>query len=75
MEPRTVLDCVHIFLCAESVAACSGDYYGSRIVKTHSYFLFFFGGAFGNCIDGSDTPAIWDRSQTSRLEFQGLHGI
>ena len=28
-------------------------------------FVFFFGGAFGKRIGGSDTPAIWDRSCTS----------
>ena len=62
------------FLCAQSVAACSGDCYGSRIVKTHSSLLFFSGGAFGTCIFGSDTPAIWDRSWTSGLEFQSFRG-
>ena len=36
---------------------------------------YFFVGSFGKCISGSDTPAIWDRSQTSGLEFQGLRGI
>ena len=36
---------------------------------------FFLGGAFGECIGGSDTPAIWDRSWTSRLEIQSLRGI
>ena len=25
-------------------------------------FAIFLGGAFGKCISGSDTPAIWDRS-------------
>ena len=63
------------FLCEQSVAACSGDSYGSRIVKTHSSLLFFFGGAFGKCMGGSDTPAIWDRWWISRLEFQGLRGF
>ena len=54
----------------QSVAACSGDFYGSRTVKTHSYFLFFLGGAFCKGISGSEGPATWDPPWTSELEFQ-----
>ena len=45
---------------------------GSQEPLIISYFL---DGAFGKCIGGSDTPAIWDRLWTSRLEFQSLQGM
>ena len=32
-------------------------------------FPIFVGGAFGKCIGGSNTPAIWERSRISRMEF------
>ena len=75
MEPRSVLDCVHFFLCAQSLAACSGDSDVSRIVKTHSYFLFSSGGAFGKCISRSDTPAIWESFVDFWVGNQSLRGI
>ena len=38
-------------------------------------FAIYFGGAFGKCIGGSDSPAVWDRWWISGLEFLGLRGI
>ena len=37
-------------------------------------FPISFGVAFGNCIGGSDTPAIWDRSRTSELDSRVCGG-
>ena len=39
------------------------------------HLSYLLGGAFGTCFGGSDTPAVWDRSWTSRLELQSLRGI
>ena len=44
------------FLCAQSVAACSGDSYGSRIVKTHSSLLFFLVEPFISASAGATPP-------------------
>ena len=48
--------CSYFFLCAQSVAACSGDSYGSRIVKTHSSSLFFLVEPLVSASAGATTP-------------------
>ena len=51
-----------LFLCAQSVTACSGDgCQGPWLSRIPHNFLFFLGGAFSKCIGGSDTPAISNR--------------
>ena len=56
------LDCVHIFLFAPSVVACSGASHKTMVIKKHSCFLFSLAGSFAECISGSNTLAICDRS-------------
>ena len=36
LEPRSILGCVHNFLCAQSATACSGDSHGTRVVSNPS---------------------------------------
>ena len=75
MEPRSVLHCVHIVFVCTIGRRLLRRFLRIKNCQDPLIFTFFFGGAFGKCIGGSDTPAIWDRSWTCGLEFQSLRGI
>ena len=75
MEPRSVLDCVHFFFVCTIGRRLLRRFL--RIMNCHEPLIFaiYFGGGFGKCIGGSNTPAIWNHLWTSGLEFQILQGI
>ena len=75
MEPRSVLDCVHIFFVWTIGRRLLRRFLRIKNCQDPLIFAFVFGGAFGKCIGRSNTPAVWDGSSTSGFEFQSLRGI
>ena len=75
MEPRSVLDCDHFFFLCAIDCRLLRRFLLIKNCQDPLIFAVFLGGAFGKCIGGSDTDAIWDRSWTSGLELQSLRGI
>ena len=71
MEPRSVFGRV-CYQRARLVAAFLVDSNRLPRVKTNENF---FGGAWGIYIRRSDTPAIWDRFQTTWLQLESLRWI
>ena len=63
------------FFCVHNRSPLAQEVPTDQELSRPTHLRYFFGGAFGKCIGGSDTTAIWDRSWTSGLEFHSLRGI
>ena len=72
---KTSLGLCLYFFCVHNRSPLAQEIPTNQELSIPTHLRYSFGGALGKCISGSDTPAIWDRSWISGLEFQGLRGI
>ena len=74
MKPRSVLDCVHGFFVCTIGRHLLGIFLRITICQDPLIFCIYLEEAFGKCITRSNTPAIWDRYETSGLVYLSLQG-